>query len=38
VLRNGLNLVGVGTEWQVAIVGVVIITAVALDSLRRLNA
>lgn len=38
VLRNGLNLVGVGTEWQVAIVGVVIITAVGLDSLRRLNA
>jgi ribose transport system permease protein len=38
VLRNGLNLVGVGTEWQVAIVGVVIISAVGLDSLRRLNA
>ena len=26
VLRNGLNLLGVGTEWQVAIVGVVIIS------------
>jgi ribose transport system permease protein len=38
VLRNGLNLLGVGTEWQVAIVGVVIITAVGIDSLRRLNA
>jgi ribose transport system permease protein len=38
VLRNGLNLFGVGTEWQVAIVGVVIIFAVGLDSLRRLNA
>ena len=38
VLRNGLNLVGVGTEWQVAIVGIVIIFAVGLDSLRRLNA
>lgn len=38
VLRNGLNLVGVGTEWQVAIVGLVIISAVGLDSLRRLNA
>lgn len=38
VLRNGLNLVGVGAEWQVAIVGVVIICAVGLDSLRRLNA
>lgn len=38
VLRNGLNLVGVGTEWQVAIVGIVIITAVGIDSLRGLNA
>lgn len=38
VLRNGLNLLGVGTEWQVAIVGIVIISAVGLDSLRRLNA
>jgi ribose transport system permease protein len=38
VLRNGLNLLGVGTEWQVATVGVVIITAVALDSIRGLNA
>jgi len=38
VLRNGLNLVGVGTEWQVAIIGLVIISAVGLDSLRRLNA
>lgn len=38
VLRNGLNLVGVGTEWQVAIVGIVIILAVGLDSVRRLNA
>ena len=35
VLRNGLNLVGIGTEWQVAIVGIVIITAVGLDSMRR---
>ena len=38
VLRNGLNLLGVGTEWQVAIVGIVIILAVGLDSLRKLNA
>jgi ribose transport system permease protein len=38
VLRNGLNLLGVGAEWQVTIVGVVIIGAVALDSLRGLNA
>jgi ribose transport system permease protein len=37
VLRNGLNLLGVGTEWQVAIVGVVIILAVGLDSVRKLD-
>ena len=37
VLRNGLNLLGVGTEWQVAIVGVVIISAVGLDSIRGTN-
>lgn len=35
VLRNGLNLVGVGAEWQVTAVGVVIIAAVGMDSLRR---
>jgi len=34
VLRNGLNLVGLSTEWQVAVVGVVIVTAVAIDALR----
>ena len=34
VLRNGLNLVGLSTEWQVAVVGVVIIFAVAVDTLR----
>lgn len=34
VLRNGLNLLGVPTEWQVAIVGIVIIGAVGIDSLR----
>lgn len=38
VLRNGMNLVGVGAEWQAAIVGIVIIGAVGLDSVRRLNA
>lgn len=37
VLRNGLNLMGVSTEWQVAMVGLVIILAVSLDSLRGLN-
>ena len=37
VLRNGLNLLGVSTEWQVAVVGIVIILAVSLDSLRGRN-
>lgn len=37
VLRNGLNLMGVSTEWQVAVVGMVIIIAVSIDSLRGLN-
>ncbi len=36
VLRNGLNLVGLPTEWQVAVVGIVIILAIVLDSLRGL--
>jgi ribose transport system permease protein len=35
VLRNGLNLIGLGTEWQVAVVGIVIVSAVAVDSLRQ---
>ena len=35
VLRNGLNLVGLSTEWQVAVVGLVIVAAVALDALRN---
>jgi ribose/xylose/arabinose/galactoside ABC-type transport system permease subunit len=34
VLRNGLNLVGLSTEWQVATVGLVIIAAIVLDALR----
>lgn len=38
VLRNGLNLMGVSAEWQVAAVGLVIIASVSLDSLRGLNA
>jgi ribose transport system permease protein len=38
VLRNGLNLMGVSTEWQVAIVGLIIIAAVSLDSIRGHNA
>jgi ribose transport system permease protein len=38
VLRNGLNLMQVSTEWQVAIVGLVIIAAVGVDSIRGQNA
>jgi ribose transport system permease protein len=34
VLRNGLNLLGVSAEWQVAVIGVVIIGGVAFDSVR----
>lgn len=34
LLRNGLNLAGVGAEWQVAAVGLIIIGTVAADSLR----
>jgi ribose transport system permease protein len=37
VLRNGLNLIGLSTEWQVAVVGAVIILAIVLDSLRELT-
>ncbi|HEV8097315.1 MAG TPA: ABC transporter permease [Burkholderiales bacterium] len=35
VLRNGLNLIGLGADWQVAVVGIVIVSAVAIDALRR---
>lgn len=34
VLRNGLNLLGVSAEWQVAAIGLVIIGGVAFDSIR----
>lgn len=34
VLRNGLNLLGVSSEWQVAVIGLVIIGGVAFDSIR----
>jgi ribose transport system permease protein len=34
VLRNGLNLLGVSGEWQVAVIGLVIISGVAFDSIR----
>ena len=35
VLRNGLNLIGLGADWQVAVVGLVIVGAMAVDALRR---
>lgn len=38
VLRNGLNLLGVGAEWQIALIGAVIIVAVSVDSLRGADA
>ncbi len=34
VLRNGLNLIGLSTSWQVSMVGTVIILAIVVDSLR----
>ena len=34
VLRNGLNLIGLSTSWQVATVGTVIILAIVVDALR----
>lgn len=34
VLRNGLNLIGLSTSWQVSMVGMVIILAIVVDSLR----
>ena len=37
-LRNGLNLLSIPAEWQVAAVGIVIILAVAFDSWRGLDA
>jgi ribose transport system permease protein len=37
VLRNGLNLFGVSAEWQVAIIGIIIISAVGIDSIRGQN-
>ena len=34
VLRNGLNLIGLSTSWQVSMVGMVIILAIVVDALR----
>jgi ribose transport system permease protein len=35
VLRNGLVLTGVSAYWQQAVLGIVIIIAVAFDKLRQ---
>jgi ribose transport system permease protein len=35
VLFNGLNLIGVGYEWQVVVIGIILIIAVALDMRSR---
>lgn len=34
-LFNGLNIIGVGYEWQLVIIGVIIVAAVAVDNLSR---
>ena len=34
-LFNGLNIVGVGYEWQLVAIGLVIVTAVVIDNLSR---
>jgi len=34
-LFNGLNIIGVGYEWQLILVGVIIVLAVALDMVSR---
>ena len=35
VLRNGLNLLDVSSNWQTAIIGVVIVMAVWIDVVRQ---
>lgn len=35
VLRNGLNVVGVGAMWQPALIGLVIIAAIVFDVLLK---
>jgi ribose transport system permease protein len=34
VLRNGLNLIGLSSSWQMSTVGAVIILAIVVDALR----
>ena len=35
VLFNGLNIIGVGYEWQVVVIGVILVIAVAMDMRTR---
>jgi ribose transport system permease protein len=35
VIRNGLNLMGITTFWQMVAIGVIIILAVLVDEIRR---
>jgi ribose transport system permease protein len=35
VIRNGLNLLGLTTFWQLVVIGATIVAAVELDVLRR---
>jgi ABC-type xylose transport system permease subunit len=35
ILFNGLNLIGVGYEWQVVVIGIILIIAVGLDMRSR---
>jgi ribose/xylose/arabinose/galactoside ABC-type transport system permease subunit len=35
ILRNGLNVVGVGAMWQPALIGLVIIAAIVFDVLLK---
>ena len=36
-LFNGLNIIGIGYEWQLVVVGIIVIIAVALDMISRKN-
>ena len=36
-IRNGLNILGVYAFWQYVVNGLIIITAVAMDQIRRRN-
>jgi ribose transport system permease protein len=36
-LFNGLNIIGIGYEWQLVVIGIIVIMAVALDMISRKN-